>query len=478
MLNVLAGMVRSRARSKLIRIEKKADPSIFLYQCLECCHAEIWDVGKKKMLFSYQFTEKPAQQTVSTTLPEKHLLNGLVAKIPKTRRRLALGILICIGISFLGFYIFLSSIYYIALSQPSSVPIINTASFLGFIPVYVIVLTACYAVLVLLISYVILVLVDKNIRWQEFTLRLHGKMFGQQFYFLENNTKKENTSFVASFKRAVYGSTLVLGFAILIIENFLIIPSLLFYFFSATVETLAILAISLPFIIVLLYISPLLTKEVNLYYFDKKDRIVKNVGSVVEDALHLFSVVDIVLTSVIVIDSEITPAWFGVIGGFVLLVFCFFFCFTLMFNNSYHTRLKEKFLEHLKGTYNIPIRKASVFQQLYYCRSCGTLTDYIQSDRCSTCGTLINKCGICNEILDARNIVGKSPKPSEDGSGGITTVIDRMETRMSGSGGRELPCVACPACGVLFHLDEFIAALKLHGVCPSCKKKLDTFDIF
>jgi hypothetical protein len=311
-------------------------------------------------------------------------------------------------------------------------------------------------------------------------MKLHQLVFGQHFYFLEYNAKYEKTSFGASIKRAGYGSTLVLGIAILVLENFVVIPDLQDMFWAASNATLLILAISLPLVIIFLYLSPLLTMEVNLYYFDKKDRIVKNVGSWLEDALHLLAVVDIIITSIVILDSQLDPTWFLVIIAFVLLVFIFFLIFTITFNKNYHSRLKDKFIQNLKGKYNLPVRKASVFQQNYYCRNCGQPVDVVQQDRCAHCNTEVHKCSICGEVIDVRHVVGKNIKGIDVGekSNKITNLIDKMETKMSGGSGKDIPSIQCPICMKLSHLDEFVAWLKLRGTCPVCKERLNFYDLF
>lgn len=87
---------------------------------------------------------------------------------------------------------------------------------------------------------------------------------------------------------------------------------------------------------------------------------------------------------------------------------------------------------------------------------------------------------ICNEVVNVSNIVGKKQKPLETDADEpqISSVINKMENKMAGSPGKEYPSIQCPNCGDLAHLDEFISWIKLRGTCPSCKVKLNFFDLF
>jgi hypothetical protein len=134
----------------------------------------------------------------------------------------------------------------------------------------------------------------------------------------------------------------------------------------------------------------------------------------------------------------------------------------------------------LKGKYNLPVRKASIFQQNYYCRNCGQAVDVVQQDRCANCNTQVHKCSICGEIVDVRHIVGKNVKGIDgiEKSNSITSLIDKMESKMSGGSGKEAPSIQCPICLKLAHLDEFVAWLKMRGTCPVCKEHLNFYDLF
>ncbi|MEX2682689.1 MAG: hypothetical protein Q6373_013895 [Candidatus Sigynarchaeota archaeon] len=465
-----------RDRKKLQVLSRiQSSESIYIYHCLRCQNLEIWNTELKKNLVKLSFID------TASVLPKKKTLK-IPIKMTESRKEILYGLAICAAIAFIAFYLLLYAMYFIALDPATTtpVPFINIATFETAVHTYVPLLVGIFVPGTLVFSYFILWVIDKRIHVIEFTMKLHQLVYGQHFYFLEYNAKYEKTNFGASIKRAGYGSTLVLGIAILILENFVVIPDLQKVFWNASYITLVSLAISLPLVLIFLYISPLLTMEVNLYYFDKKDRIVKNVGSWLEDALHLLAIVDIIITSIVIIDSQLDPAWFLVIIGFVLLVFGFFLVFTIAFNKQYHSRLKDKFIQFLKGNYNLPVRKASVFQQNYYCRNCGQAVDVVQQDRCANCNTQVHKCSICGEVVDVRHIVGKNVKGIDIGekSDKITSLIDKMESKMSGSVGKETPAIQCPVCLKLAHLDEFVAWLKMRGTCPVCKEHLNFYDLF
>ncbi|MHA1786219.1 MAG: hypothetical protein ACTSVE_13585, partial [Candidatus Helarchaeota archaeon] len=77
------------------------------------------------------------------------------------------------------------------------------------------------------IGFLIFLLIEKKISLLEFTFILHRKWHGDDdLFFFEYFSTKENVKLKSSLKRSAYGSILVLGIAILIIENFLTIPDL------------------------------------------------------------------------------------------------------------------------------------------------------------------------------------------------------------------------------------------------------------
>ncbi|MHA1371959.1 MAG: hypothetical protein ACTSRA_19850, partial [Promethearchaeota archaeon] len=344
----------------------------------------------------------------------------------------------------------------------------------------VILLVIVFNFFIFAMSYGILYIIDKRVGFLEFNLKWHRFYFGEHMYFLEFHSKSEKTNFIASFNRSIFGAVLVLGIGVLSTENFLTIPDLQPVFIEAVAVAIVTIMIFLPLIIIWLYISPLITKELNLYYFDKNQRTVKNVGTWMDNSLKFFAVIDIALTSIILVDSGLPASSFILISCLIILVFSLFLIFTIVFNRYYHTRLKNKFLEYLKGKYNLPIRKVSLFHRYYYCYACGRLTDAIQHDKCIYCGAKIHKCMICNEFLDIKNIF--QDKKEEDDNEAVIDVIYELfgtiQTRLSGGSHADYPYINCPHCNEIAHVDEFISWIKMRGSCPSCKKKVDVFDLF
>jgi len=466
---VIPGFPGFFARRKIDRIVRSGTDSLYIYHCNDCNYYEIWDIANKDKLFVTKVDYSPQKE------PREHVEKEPL-KISNSAKEVTLGVVISSACSLLAFYMLVN----LSITGSMDFKIFGITSWAPFTHIVIFLLAAGFMLLVTGFSYAMLVLIDKKIHLQEKTLMFHQLLYGNQMYYLELNAKQEKTHFGASFKRAIFGTVLMLGISILVLENFLILPDLKPMFEIATYITLVVEAACLPIILVFFYISPLLNKEVNLYYFDKKDRIVKNVGSWLDEALHFFAIVDIILTMVIVLDSDLEGDWFGLIACFVALVFSFFLVFTIIFNKFFHARLKEKYIQHLKGKYNLPIRKASMYQQTYYCRKCGSPADAVQHDSCQVCNTRIFKCMICNEVVNVTNVVGKARKPleAETEEPHITAAINKMENKMAGSLGKEYPSVQCPNCNELAHLDEFISWIKLRGTCPNCKVKVNFFDLF
>ncbi|MHA1998201.1 MAG: hypothetical protein ACTSU9_08790 [Promethearchaeota archaeon] len=448
---------------QLSKLESMDNKAVFIYNCISCGNYEIWDVKKRKQLFK----RESGRNFVNRAVQRREMISGVLISLAIIASALSLII-----------YFDINGEFMIEVNS-----IIRTLHFLPFtsfdlgVFLTIVFLTSIYFLIIVGVSYTILKVIDKKISFLQFNFKLHDFMYEKHLYFLEFHTKEEKINFGASFKRAVFGTMLVLGIAVLVIENFLTIESLKQYFFVASAITLVSLAISLPFIVIFLYISPLITKEINLYYYNKNDRVVKNVGSWLENSLQFFAVIDIILTFAIMLDSDLDPAWFGLILALVLLLFTFFFIFTIIFNRYFHFRLKEKFREFIMGNNHLPIRKIGTFQQKYYCWSCGAETDYVQLDACSNCGAEIHKCCICNEIIDIDKPVKQNGNNMKSKKGVIDSLIGKMETRMSVGPGTELPYIECPHCNSRGHIDEFLSWLKMRKTCPVCKTRLEYNDI-
>ena len=279
-----------RLKFKKVINSKNAD-NIFFYKCATCNYYEVWNVTQKNRLFKkYHQNPEPQDERFSFRF-----------QLSSKAKQMLYGIIIGGILSTIAFYWLFS----IAFEGYFTDNLFGFTSFTPGAHLTIFAVIVIYLGLTGIFSYVILAAMDKRIQTQEFTLQLHQVIYGKHLYYLEHNAKAEKTAFSDSLKRAFYGTILILGIYILIIENFLIIPDLKPVFWDASNITLLSLIVALPFIIIFFYISPLLNKEVNLYYFDKGDRIVKNVGSWLDEALHFFAAVDILLTMIIILDSNL-----------------------------------------------------------------------------------------------------------------------------------------------------------------------------
>ena len=188
-----------------------------------------------------------------------------------------------------------------------------------------------------------------------------------------------------------------------------------------------------------------LTKEINLYFHDKKNRTVRNVGGWLDDSLQLFAAIDIILVAIIIIDTSIIdPFWLIFIVCLTLGVFALFLTVQAIFNRKYHTKMNMQFKLYLAQKYKIPVRKVDLPARAYFCQNkdCGSLIDYINLENCDKCGYRIIKCSVCGDVLD-----------KDHG-----------------------PIVSCPECGLPSHEDELKSWVKMRGTCPSCKKEITLKD--
>ena len=307
----------------------------------------------------------------------------------------------------------------------------------------------------------------------ESTLKFHRLAFGDnKMYFFEYSTEREKIGFKATILRAFYGSILVLGIGILVLENFFYIPDLHEFVWTAAAIIAICILIAFPLIIVFLYVSPLITKEVNLYYHGKT-RTVKNVGEWLDNSLQFFAAIDIILTMIIIADLDL-GWWIVIILCLVMIVFSWMLVFTSIFNNYYHSEIKNSFREFLKDEYLLPIRQMRLAPQYYYCQNCGELLDFVHEDKCQKCGNEIAKCMICGDVLVSCE--GKYLK--EDGSCSepqdrLSLLARRMERKLDHVDEDNIVSeLACPKCGELAHVDEFYSWLELRGTCPNCKEKI------
>ncbi len=318
--------------------------------------------------------------------------------------------------------------------------------YLQGLPLIVIIGLGIFVACAFLFTYglglIVFKIIEKKIHLIEFTFNLHRKWHGDDdLYFFEYFTGKEDLSTKANFTRALYGAILVLGISIMIIENFLTIPDLEPFFWSASLIVMLAMFAFIPIIIIFLYCSPLITKEINLYFHDKRDRTVRNVGGWLDDGLQLFAAIDIILVAVIIIDTTtINEFWLIFITCLTLGVFSLFLTVTAIFNRKYHVKFNLQFKFHLAQKYKIPVRRVDLPARTYFCQNpdCGALIDYINLENCDKCGYRIRKCSICGDVLDKDH------------------------------GGE----MSCPDCGLPAHEDELISWVKLRGTCPSCKREI------
>ncbi|MHA1793097.1 MAG: hypothetical protein ACTSVI_10665 [Promethearchaeota archaeon] len=445
---------------KLNKIESSNSKYIFFYHCFSCDNWEIWNVKKKELLLRKFIAKKFIDVS-----QQKH------------------DIFVGVMVSLLCIFIAMSLLFHVEAEgylkiQDTEIKIFPSKSLDIFTLLYIIGLSSGFTAFISLLTYILMNIIDKNIKILKFTFNLHDISYAKHLYFLEYHPKTEKINILASLKRAIYGTLLMLGIGVMIIENFLTIPDLKPFFLTASIITLISLGFALPFIIIFLYISPLITKEINLYYYNKDDRVIKNVGAWLDNSLQFFAVIDIILTIVIMTESDLPKGWFLIIIALVLIAFSLFFLLTIIFNRFFHSRIKEKFRQYMMGNYHLPIRKIGTFQQHYYCWNCGKETDYVQRDTCSHCGEEIHKCCICNEIIDINNPIKKDNKDDENKDDKLHSIIEIMESKMSGGPGMELPYIECPYCHSRGHIDEFLSWLKLRQTCPVCKEHLEYKDLF
>lgn len=451
------------AKLKILHVKKEHNDSAYMYHCKKCNYLEIWDINEKNALYKAHFGK---------------LSNKLkfVQNISKNKRDLITGLVIAGVFASIAFPI----INELEFLGHMDIPLVDYSGNRVFLILMDIISVIAFIFVTLGISYAVLWLLDKRIEFLEFTFKLHNLAYGNNLYYLEYHSKEEKTNITSSFLRAVFGSILILGISVLVIENFLTIQSLKPFLEEATLITILCVVGSLPAIMITLYVSPLLTKEINLYSHDAKERTVKNVGEWLDQSLQLFAGLDIVLTIIILLDSDMDPWLFLMIICLVMLLFSLLLVFTIIFNRYYHKRLKEKFLEHLKGKYHLPIKKISLFNRYYYCWNCGELTDAIQQSKCAHCGASIHKCAICNEVLHSPSISDKNNKGSRstDVMDRMLGLADRMQSKMAGSFGEEFPYVECPHCYAKAHIDELLSWLRMHdNECPVCKSEINFYDI-
>ncbi len=428
---------------------KEERKNVFVLLCRSCGLVEIVDFKRKDSL-------------VKTKVRKKR----------ESGKDVVLGITIAVVCIFVGVYF----IFWVEFDPAMMVDIQLLSGFSGFTTeayLTITILTGGATLLFLLVTLVIVKILRKKVSILEFNFKLHRAAFGDdKMYFFEYSSEREQVSFKATMTRSFYGAILVLGIGILIIENFFTIPDLIPHRWTAALVTSVAIFIALPLIIVFLYVSPLITKEINLYAHNKKSRDTKNVGEWLDAALQFFAAVDILLTSIIIIDSNL-GGYIVIILCLVLVVFAWMVIFTVIFNNFYHAEIKNKFKEHLKQKYMLPIRQMRLAPQFYYCQSCGQLLDFIHDDKCPKCSEPIVKCMICGDVLVTS--IHKHVEGVDDAQDKLMQLARKVERKLNKDDSDRVGELACSECGTFAHIDELYSWVSLRGTCPSCKKRI-SFD--
>ncbi len=318
-------------------------------------------------------------------------------------------------------------------------PILDPLLFLLSLLVSLLIILAFYG-----IAYLLFEIMEKKVSVLEFTLFLHRKWYGDsKLYYFEQFPLVPSVGFKDSILRSIFGGFLVISIAIIILENFLVIPALLPYFWTASTIIVTILLITLPFIIIFLITSPNLTQEINLYYHDKENRAVHNVGMWLDNSLKIFAGFDVALVIIIVLTtSTVSPVWLVLMVCLLTFLIALFIIILTVYNRNYHASLREKLKSHLEEKYKIPYRNISLTNQIYYCDSCRSVIDVLNSNQCEICRAKIRKCIICGETF-----------------GNIRYAL------------------FCPYCGDPVHRDEFISWIKMRKKCPSCNQEIKLSDL-
>lgn len=416
--------------------------NVFIMYCKSCGLVEIVDLKRKESLVKTRLRKKQAGI--------KDLVGGLA-----------------IALAFLVTSVLL--ILYLDITNAIDFQSFKVTDLTPELLVILILGIAGVFVFFIVTSWIIIKITRQHFTLLEFTFKLHRIAFGDdELYFFEYSSEREPIGIKSTLRRSIYGAILVLGIGILVIENFLTIPDLKKYFWTASTITMFAVLIALPAIFIFLYISPWITREINLYYHDKH-RVVKNVGEWLDAALQFFAGIDIILTFIILLDSTIEFGWFIFILCLVMIVFSWFLTFTSIFNVFYHAEMKNSFKEHLKAKFLLPIRQSRLAPQFYYCQNCGNLLDFIHEDTCGKCGERITKCMICGDVLaTVRSEPGTTPEPQDK----LTLLAKKMERKLNKLEADVVSELACPECGQMAHVDEFYSWVQMRGTCPACKKKI------
>ncbi|MBD3185245.1 hypothetical protein GF325_00340 [Candidatus Bathyarchaeota archaeon] len=422
--------------------------NITILVCRHCKNLEIIDLKKKEVILKTKFRSKKEKIT---------------------------SLIIGFGVSTFLIILALEITLYLEISGAIDIQILPFTTFSLDVLLLSVILSIGAILFFLGLSLLLLRIMSRYPGLLKFTFRFHRMAFGDnKMYFFEYMSEREKTSMKSTVLRSFYGTVLVLGIAILVIENFLTIPHLKAYFWTASLITIFAVLIALPLIQIFLYVSPLITKEIDLYFHNKKNRIVKNVGEWLDNSLQFFAAIDIVFTLIILLDSGMEIGYLIFILCLVLIVFSWFLVFTVLFNTYYHSDLKNRFKEHLRKEYFIPVRKVDLEAEYHYCEKCGELLDFVHDDACPKCKAGISKCVICGDVLKSEpGSVQLKKKISKEATLSLKTQIIKMQRKLDPDDEDFERSIECRECGARAHVDEFYSWLKLRGTCPECKKRIN-----
>jgi len=167
---------------------------------------------------------------------------------------------------------------------------------------------------------------------------------------------KKDQSFSAVMRRSLYGSVLVAGMALTIMEFDLMVVAETADILSFGGWVLILSTAILPFTILILYYGPWVIKDAGLFHLDLRDRSLSNVGDDLEDILEFFAGVDIVLVWLeLTITTGLDAPWLPI---FIILValgplYAIVMNFTLIFMYV-KNRATSRMIELLVDVYQIP----------------------------------------------------------------------------------------------------------------------------
>jgi hypothetical protein len=151
-------------------------------------------------------------------------------------------------------------------------------------------------------------------------------------YFVWPEPKDQSLKLV--FRRALYGSILVVGIGMTLVSFELMGVAQTADLAAFGTWVVIISAAVLPLTILLLYYGPWLIKDAGLFHLDLVDRSLSNVGDDLEDILEFFAGVDLILVWLeLTLTAGFEQPWFSVFVIMVALgpLLAIIFNFTLVF---------------------------------------------------------------------------------------------------------------------------------------------------